>query len=193
MKKLLAVLLAAVILILFTFNLWLPLLAKALIVNDSLTPADIIIVPSGNEENQRVAYAASLYKRGLAPKILFCGQLALQKETGINLAKIYAVSLGVQEEDILLEEDSATTYENALYSKPIIEAGGYRSVILVTYPAHTRRAKMIFKSLLPGNVRISVTGDPESFDANRWWRNESQVRSVAYEYFGFLWYLLFRR
>jgi len=182
-----------IILFLFSAHFWLPYLAQLLIVNDKLEKADCIVVPSGNEENQRVEYAAALYRQGLAGKILFCGQLALQKQTKINLAKIYAVSLGVRQEDILLEEDSATTFENALYSKPIIEAQGWRSLILVTYPVHTRRAKLIFRNILPKDIRISVSCDLDNFNVNRWWLDESQTRSVAYEYFGFIWYLVFRK
>ncbi len=188
---LLVVLLIALFITLHT--IWLPFVAKYLIVNDTLVPADLIIVPSGNEENQRVEYAASLYKKGLAKKILFCGQLALQKETGINLARLYAIFLGVKEEDIILEEDSATTIENALFIKPIIEANGYRSVILVTHPLHTRRAKIVFRKYLPANVAILASCDLSSLDIMKWWRNEGLARSVAYEYFSFIWYALFRK
>lgn len=134
----------SVLAVALTGNLWLPQAARWLIVNDKLKPADVILVPSGNEDNLRIAYAAQLYKKGYAPKVLLSGRLALEKETGINLGKIYAVSLGIPEKDIILEMESSSTFENALFSRKIIMEKGFKSVILATYPVHTRRSRFIF-------------------------------------------------
>ena len=166
-------------------------MAKYLIVNDRPQVSDVIIVPSGNAQNLRINYAVEVYEKRYAPKILLCGELALQKETGINLGKIYTVSLWVPEQDILLEEASMSTYENALFSKKIIQEKGYKSIIIVTYPPHTRRTKKIFKEIFPKEIKIIACCNEKDFDTNNWWRDRNSVREVAYEYFALFWHVLF--
>jgi uncharacterized SAM-binding protein YcdF (DUF218 family) len=174
-------------------GLWLPFLAKFLIVNEPLAPADVILVPSGNEEDLRITYAARVYKKGFSDKVLLSGRLSLEKETGINLGKIYVMSLGVPENAIISEMDSVSTVENALFSKRIIEERKFKTVILVTYPPHTRRSQQVFRRILPRDVKLIIACDPGSFDEKNWWRNPETRRSVVYEYFSFFWYLLFKR
>jgi uncharacterized SAM-binding protein YcdF (DUF218 family) len=174
-----------------TSNYWLPLIAKYLIVCDTLQESDVIIVPSGSSQNLRVEFAVETYKKKYAHRILLCGELALQKETGINLGKIYAVSLGIPETDILTEENSKSTFENALFSKKIIQEKGYRSIILVTYPTHTRRTKKIFKEIFPKEITIIACCNKDDFDINNWWKDRNRAREVAYEYFAILWHFLF--
>ena len=147
-------LIICILVIIISYRYWLPLIAEYLIVNDQLCDSDVIIVPSGNCQNLRIEYAVKVFEKGYAPKILLCGELALQKETGINLAKKYITSLGVPESSILLEEESQSTFENALFSKRIIQEKGYKSTIIVTYPVHTRRTKRIFKKVLPKETTV---------------------------------------
>lgn len=192
-KKILLICLIIILFIIFTSNYWLPLVAKFLIVNDDLVKSDIIIVPSGENENLRINYAVNLYKKGFGSKILFCGSLVLQEETGINLAKVYAVSLGVPEKDILLEEKSKTTLENALSCKEIIQKFKYKSIILVSSPVHTRRTKFAFRKIFPKDIKIITSCDMQSFNINKWWKDECQSRSVFYEYLCFIWYFLFKK
>jgi uncharacterized SAM-binding protein YcdF (DUF218 family) len=193
MRKILICLVIIIILVVITSNYWLTLIAKSLIINETPAKSDIIIVPSGNDQNLRIDYAAELYKKGFAKKILLSGTLSLEKETGVNLGKVYTVSLGVPENDILLENKSISTYENALFSKEIVKKRGYKSVLLVTYPLHTRRSRYVFKKIFPRGIIIITVCDMRSFDLNQWWKKEDLARSVVYEYLGFLWYLFSRK
>lgn len=170
---------------------WLPLIAKFLIINDKPQVSDIILVPSGSAQNLRIEHAVTAYKKKYAPKILLSGELALQKETGINLGKIYTISLGVPEQDILLEEESKSTYENALFSKDIVQEKGYKSIIVVTYPTHTRRTKRIFKEIFPKEITIITCCNKNDFDVSNWWKDRNRAREVAHEYFAFIWHFLF--
>ncbi len=193
-KRLKCIICSVVILItaiVMTSHCWLPLIARFLIINNTLQVSDVIIVPSGNSQNLRVELAVDIYKKKYAPKILFCGELALQKETGINLARIYASSLGVCQTNILTEENSKSTFENALFSKKIIQENGYKSVIIVTYPTHTRRTKKIFKEIFPEDVKITIYCNKNDFDVNNWWKDRNRAREVVYEYFAFIWHTLF--
>ena len=190
-KYFLGFLLSLIIITWMTSNYWLPLIAKYLIVCDTLQKSDIIIVPSGSSQNLRIEFAAEAYKKKYAPRILLCGELALQKETSINLGKIYAVSLGIPEKDILTEENSKSTFENALFSWKIIQEKGYSSLILVTYPIHTRRTKKIFKEIFPKDITIIACCNKDDFNVNNWWKDRNKAREVVYEYFAFAWHALF--
>lgn len=53
---------------------------------------------------------------------------------------------GVPEEAILLESESGTTYENALYNRGLLEAHGLKRVLLVTSAWHMPRALATFRS-----------------------------------------------
>ncbi len=190
-KYILCSLLISIVIIVAAYNYWLPLIAKFLIINDKPQVSDVIIVLSGNAQNLRIDHAVTTYNNKYAPKILLSGELALQEETGINLGKIYAVSLGVPEQDILLEEASQSTYENALFSKEIIQEKGYKSVIVVTYPTHTRRTKKIFKEIFPKEITIIACCNKNDFDVSNGWKDRNRAREVAYEYFAFIWHILF--
>lgn len=60
------------------------------------------------------------------------------------LARLYLLC-GMDQNDILIEDHSLNTYENALYSKPILEATGEQRFLLITSAAHIRRAVACFE------------------------------------------------
>ncbi|MCW8409959.1 YdcF family protein [Legionella sp. PATHC035] len=94
----------------------------------------------------RVQHAVDLYKARYAPKLLFSG--GNDKEDGTNEAqtmKEIALSLGVPAKDILLESASTSTYENLLFSQPIVQAHHLKTIILVTEPFHAPRALLVAK------------------------------------------------
>ena len=47
----------------------------------------------------------------------------------------------------MLEEDSKTTVENAIYCREIVDGYGCKDVVLVTNEFHMPRAHLIFKSV----------------------------------------------
>lgn len=118
-------------------NLPWPLLAKLLVVDDRPEKVDVLITLAGDSE--RDLYAAELYRLGLAPKIIMsgCGSSAWK------MAK-RAVNIGVRERDIIVEEKSESTYQNAVYSRDIVLAQNFKSAIIVTSPYHMRRTKLVF-------------------------------------------------
>ena len=105
-----------------------------LIVKEEPQKADVIIVLGGSLD--RVPYAAKLYKLSFAPKVLLSG-------SGRYMMR-QALSQGIPESSILLENRSLSTFENAKYSLKIMQDQGYKSAIIVTSPYHTRRASIIF-------------------------------------------------
>ena len=144
------------------------------------TPYDVGIVMGGSmryyDTNAgRVVYSSSvdrllqaleLYHDGHIRKILLTGGSGFVnfqdwKESGL-IAKVLLKS-GVKPEDIILENNSRNTYENAIMTVPILKAGNYGSrYLLITSATHMRRSLACFKKaglnpdVFPVDVRSGV-------------------------------------
>ncbi|SAK63921.1 YdcF family protein [Caballeronia ptereochthonis] len=68
-----------------------------------------------------------------------------QSDAEIYTSEIEA--LGVGAADLILEQRSRTTYENARYVEPLLRSGNYDVVLLVTSAYHMRRAQLAFNRL----------------------------------------------
>ncbi len=125
-------------------------------------PADVIVVLGGGTApasypragvevsgaGDRVIHAAWLYKQGQAPLILATGGTLPWSLRGSSPAadmKSLLVFMGVPEEDILLEEASANTYENALFSRQILDELKAGRILLVTSAMHMPRSVALFE------------------------------------------------
>lgn len=128
--------------------------------------ADAIVAVSGGDTWARTREAILLYQRGWAPKLIFSG--AAQDKTGPSNAEAMrreAKKAGVPDEDIIIEELSATTKQNAENAREIFAEDDISSVILVTSAYHQRRAWLEF-SVRAGQT-ISVRNHPVASD-NQW-------------------------
>jgi uncharacterized SAM-binding protein YcdF (DUF218 family) len=67
--------------------------------------------------------------------------------------------LGVPKSAILPESESRNTYENALFTKRLLDARGCKTILLVTSALHMRRARTIFQSV--GLEVVPATTDYE--------------------------------
>jgi uncharacterized SAM-binding protein YcdF (DUF218 family) len=144
-----------------------------LVVNEEPKPADVIIVLSSGTD--RVEEGVTLYNLGYASKILFSGD-------GANNMAIQAESLGIPQNNILIENNSESTFENAKYSAAIMEAQEFKSAIVVTSPYHTRRASILFANFFRRwNLTICSVPFPPS-TASNWWKNPNLERDVISEY-----------
>jgi uncharacterized SAM-binding protein YcdF (DUF218 family) len=123
--------------------------------NQSLTPADLIIVLGSNDI--RVAeHGASLYLQGLAPYILFSGGLGrfteslFTKSEAETFAEL-AIDMGVKKEDIFIENHSTNTGENLINSAHLVadKRLNAQRIILVQKPYMERRALASFEKQWP--------------------------------------------
>lgn len=151
---------------------------------DKLVKADAIVAISGGETTSRTLGAVKLYDEGYAPLLIFSG--AAQDPTSVSNAaamKKIAVSKGVPASSILIEEDSADTYENAQNTARIIKDKGITSIILVTSPYHQRRASIEFKRALGDSIKIidHSTSD-ENWRRSAWWKNTYSLNLTISEF-----------
>jgi uncharacterized SAM-binding protein YcdF (DUF218 family) len=114
----------------------------------------------------RILHAVALYKRGHVEKLLLSGGSGtLQGDSISEAERMKRVMLlsGVPEEAILLEEKSRNTYENAHFSKELLQEhaldGPY---LLVSSAFHMRRAAACFQE--QGLAVTPFSTDFYSFD-----------------------------
>jgi uncharacterized SAM-binding protein YcdF (DUF218 family) len=111
---------------------------------DPLKKADAIIVVSGGDTKGRTMHGIDLYEQGWAPRLIFSGAAAdPNSASNAKVMMATAASRGVPTSDILLDEFSRDTKENAASTKSI--AGNYKTIILVTSDYHQRRVSSEFK------------------------------------------------
>ncbi len=139
MNKLIAIIIASIVAI----GAYIVLISVYLPVYDPLEKADAIIAVSGGDTRGRTKHAIDLYQAGWAPKLIFSGAAAdPNSASNAKVMKAMAAAEGVPVSDVLLDENSRDTKENALKTKEII--GDAKTIILVTSDYHQRRVHKEF-------------------------------------------------
>lgn len=121
------------------------------------------IVGFGNFNDNIARRAAQLYREGYAPKVLFTGGLGrnteglLSEPEAVRFAKV-AISCGVPEADILMEDKSANTKENIEFTRALLKKAGlpHDHILGVHQPFMERRIKAAMGVYWPG-LNFSVT------------------------------------
>lgn len=139
---------------------------------DELAKADAIVVISGGDTDARISEGIKLFEQKWAPVLIFSGAAAEGDVSNALAMKRIAVSKGIPAKDILIEENSKTTSENAGMTTEVINSNGIKSIILVTSPYHQRRAYNEFrKSLGKEFAIINHSAKDEAWRKKNWWEN----------------------
>ncbi|NQT29322.1 MAG: YdcF family protein [Candidatus Saganbacteria bacterium] len=175
-----------------TYSFWFTQMARFLSVSDHLEKADAILVLGGGV-GDRVFEATRLYKEGLAPCIVMCGGPLLGQHNLADLMKEEAQSLGISGNAVLMVREGSSTLGNATFSLPLIKRNGFKKIIVVTSPYHTRRTKMVFQKVYHGkNIKImvhGVTSNPFSvYSQNDWWQQHEGIDVVVREWMSLVFY-----
>ena len=176
----------------------LPAAGRWLVVADPLQPARAIIVFGGHVPF-RAMEAAALYKQGLAREVwltqgtehaedVALERLGIDRPREHEISREVLVRSSVPEEAIrLLPEAVENTAAEVRAVASYLKSVGDGRLILITSKAHTRRVKVLWRSLAPGAPEAVVRyapGDP--FQSDRWWHNTKDAESVSHEWFGLL-------
>jgi uncharacterized SAM-binding protein YcdF (DUF218 family) len=87
------------------------------------------------------------------------------------------------------EDKSTTTYENAVFSAPLLKADGVQTIILVTHAAHMVRAARVFAATgLKVVSAPTVFSPPRSVDMTSHLSALHDSYYALYEIFGAAWY-----
>ncbi|MBU4223041.1 MAG: YdcF family protein, partial [Euryarchaeota archaeon] len=144
---------------------------------------------------ERVPYGVKLYKANFSDKIIVTGGLINIPHintTWAELEKEEAIDMGVPQDDILLVDNSNTTFEDAQFSREVMLQNNFSSAIVVSSPYHMRRAAWIFgKVFKDDSIKLfySPVGD-SWFKPDKWWTDERRMHVIMDEYAKFVYYLL---
>jgi uncharacterized SAM-binding protein YcdF (DUF218 family) len=159
--------------------------------------ADAIVVLAGGTP-RREATAATLWKEGWAPQIIISKAyerpdireliaLGVRRLDQQNEAKKVLEAYGVPADRITAIPDvSRTTEPELAMVRDLARREGYRRLILVTSPHHTRRVRMIWAKQAEGGPEGVVVPARERFPFDDWWRRRRAAESVLHEYLGLL-------
>jgi len=150
-------------------------------VSDEPEHADAIVAISGDTA-PRVRTAVDLWRRGYAEIIVFAGgALDPSSPSSGEIMKRQAITFGVPDSAILVEEVSTTTDENAQRVAALMREAKLDSAILVTSAFHQRRASLHFAREFEGfglTFQNSPADDP-SWDPTLWWTRQSS-RTITF-------------
>ena len=127
--------------------------------------ADAVVAISGGDTTARTNEAIKLFKNGWGQVLIFSGAAA--DKSGPSNARVMeeqAISAGVDPTDILIDEVSETTAQNAAETSNIFKTNGITSAIIVTSAYHERRAMLEFDKRATG---VEIRGHPVATD-NQW-------------------------
>jgi uncharacterized SAM-binding protein YcdF (DUF218 family) len=102
----------------------------------------------GEDTLCRCLRGVEVYHQGPPCPILVSGGLLDAEGRGPRCAPLmrdFLVQMGVPASDVIVEDSSRTTWENAVQSGKLLEARGIRKIVLVTDAAHLFRAMRCFR------------------------------------------------
>jgi uncharacterized SAM-binding protein YcdF (DUF218 family) len=176
-----------VVVAVLTHRIWLAAAGDVLVARDPPVPSDVIVVLAGNSV-YRARHAETLYARGLAPHVIISNEPLSShgvQTTWLELREHGLVHLAIPDDAIVpIPEVSDSTYEEALRSRAIMQARGWRSAILVTDPFHMRRAVLTFRQAFePAGLMVRASPAENSKNGvENWWTDRNAIVRVVQEY-----------
>ena len=138
---------------------------------------DAIVVLAGGKG--RIEEGVRLYRNHTGRWLLLVGVDPVVRKRDLYKAD----RSGRDADNVVLENTSQNTLENAIYAKDMILARKVSSIILITSRYHIRRAELLFKSMLPSEIKII----PYPVDGKNlkegWWRHRGSLRLLAQEFY----------
>ena len=161
--------------------------------------ADAIFVPGGLY-GEIAQHAAELYQQGFASLIVPSGKYSIVEgkftevqspekykgryfETESDFLTQILVDEGVKKSDILQEKEASYTYQNALFTKDLLEKKGLhlKKVILSCQAYHARRCLMYYQLLYPETEFYVVPVNADGINRENWRKNEEGIDAVTGE------------
>jgi len=198
-KKIWSLAISCILLYFLLFNtpfLW--FLASPLKISETPQKADVILVfgggvgetgSPGKSTIERARYAAELYKNGYADKIVLSSGYTYIYNDAENM-RLIAISMGVPDENIILEKNANSAYENVIFSKQIIDNKKWNKVLLISSPYNMRRVSMVFnKWCKDKTIFYTPVKKSQFYDKIERTRME-QIRAIMHEYLGIVYYFI---
>lgn len=161
---------------------------------DEKAPSDVAIVLGAGTwkgevspvYRERINHGIWLYQNGYVEYLILTGGVGEGNPVSdAAAAKAYALSQGVPETAILIEEKSTITEENLFYAKAVMDELSLKSAIIVSDPLHMKRAM-----LMASDYGIDALSSPTPTTMYR--SLKTQIPFLAREEFFYLGYLIVR-
>jgi len=176
-------------------------MGRYLIVEHPPAQADLIVCMMGENVDRGLA-AADMFKGGLAPNVFLAREelpdgMAVLKEKGVvypesrDLLLDMLAHLGVPRQACLTAEKPVdSTFEEVQVIREVALEKGFRSLIVVTSPIHTRRTYMTFlRAFEKEDVEIMMVSTRYSgFKPETWWKSHRYAQAVIVEYQKLIYY-----
>jgi uncharacterized SAM-binding protein YcdF (DUF218 family) len=159
------------------------------VVDEPPETSDVIVVLSGdNYDAERATRAASLFKSGMAPRVLATGRALRSYATTTDLMKRDLVEHGVPESAIVpFTHKADDTRDEAAAVSEFVSSHGWKKILLVTSNYHTRRSQYTYEHTLPASDQLLTVAAPDSdYDPNYWWKTRTGVKIFFHELGGYL-------
>ncbi|MDO5688648.1 MAG: YdcF family protein [Tissierellia bacterium] len=175
-------------------------LTDFLFMQSELSPSDVLFLP-GSLSFQTVELAAQLYHQGLAPLIIpsgghgkIKGRFEWEKikkeeyrkpfDCEYDYMEFILLERGVPQSAILREDRATYTYQNAQYSKALLDERGIqpKKAILCVKDYHARRSFMYYDLVFPEVELLIAPARIEVAAKDRWHLTELGVRTILGEY-----------
>lgn len=173
-------------------------ITEFIFVSDELQPAEVIFIP-GNRYPQMAEAAAKLYREGFGRWLIPSGHFSILKgkfegpvlnekrydgnyETEAEFLTDVLIKNGVPPQAVLPEPRALYTYENAFFSKEILDRHGIKPAraILCCHAYHARRCKMYYELVFP-KTEILIHPVDTGINAQNWYRTEEGAMQVLGE------------
>lgn len=178
-------------------------LTEFIFVNDKPEKSDVIFIP-GSRYGELAVRAAELYQEGMAPVVIPSGKYSVVKgyfegpltpasyvgksyETESDFFAGVLKDHGVPHEAILREKQAVFTYENAIYSRALLEKQGiYREgepfrAIIVCQAFHARRSLLYYQLVFP-DVKFCVCPvNTQGITRENWYKSAEKIDVVLGE------------
>ncbi len=166
-------------------------ITKYIFLNDTDLKGDVaFIFGTSNSWKSSVERAAELYKKKLVPKIIVSGGKNIH--TGIiegNKIAEELIAIGVNKEDILIENKSTNTLENVRFSLEVIDReiglSNIKTIVCVVKNYHARRALMTIRKHVPKNIKLKAAAynsEYYPFTKDNWTKSELGREKVMEEF-----------
>lgn len=149
------------------------------------TPYDVAIVLGASSSNgkvspvfrERINHGITLFKARKVKQLIFTGGFGKgQNLSDSQAAKRYAISKGIPETNILLEEQSTITWENLIQAKQLMDQKRFNSALIVSDPLHMKRAMAMCEAL-------KINALPAPTPSTMYRSRKTKMESLVYETF----------
>ena len=165
----------------------------ALVVNDRVDPADVIVV-TVDTEGAGVLEAADLVHSGVATRVAVFGEPSdtmverefirrgIPYEDAAARSVHYLRALGVDTIDLIPTYVAGSEDEGPVLAD-WCDQHGFRSVVVVSTSDHSRRLRRVLHRSMKGHqTRVTTHSARYSvFDPDRWWRSHRGIRTEVIE------------